>query len=65
VNLSWPIRAAIKFIFNFLDSFQQQQLSFYGTDFAKDLLTKINPSNFETKYGGTAANVAPGNFWPS
>jgi len=38
VNLSWPVRAAIKFFRNFLDEFQTQQFVEFGSDFTDVLL---------------------------
>ena len=64
IGVGWIIRTAVKFIFNFLDSFQQKKFIIFGdNDFFEYFDEHIGLENMEEKYGGKLPNVEE-NFFP-
>ena len=63
VGINWVIRAAVKFIYNFLDPFQVEKVIIFGNDFADFFEERIGVENLEEKFGGTLPNVEA-NFFP-
>ena len=64
INVPWSIQAISHLVMVVLDEFQKEKLLIRGSDFKKDLNTRIGKENLEKKYGGTLDNLKSGNFFP-
>ena len=63
IGVSWIIRAAVKFVYNFFDEFQKKKFTIFGDDFVEHFDESIGLENLEEKFGGKLPNVED-NFWP-
>ena len=63
VGVSWIIRAAVKFLYNFFDEFQKQKFIIFGDDFVEYFEETIGLENLEEKFGGKLPNVED-KYWP-
>ena len=63
INLHWTVRAALNVVSKFCGHFGPDQFK-SNEEHLTDLHSDVTIENLESKYGGTAPDVQPGQYWP-
>ena len=63
IGVSFTLQTIWAVVSNFIDSFTEQKVKIYGSDYQEDLLDYIDEDKLEEKFGGTYPDKTD-NFFP-